>query len=100
MKPEKDVIFKESPTGLYYHDTEDRAFTMVTIVKENREGFTNREFERSGQARRALALLGYLAPKDFNNMVSSNMVNNCPVSKVDITTANNIFGPDVATLKC
>jgi hypothetical protein len=33
------------------------------------------------------------------NMVRSNMITNCPVSTINITNANKIFGPDIATLK-
>jgi hypothetical protein len=64
------------------------AITMVNIAKENHEGFTNREFDRAKQACRALALRGYPSPKDFKKMVRSNMIDNCPVSKIDITNAD------------
>jgi hypothetical protein len=57
---------------------------MVNTIKENREGFTNREFEKAKEARRALDLVGYPSPKDFMNMVRSNMIKNCPVSPIDI----------------
>jgi hypothetical protein len=36
VQPQKKVIFKQSPSGLYYHDTADRAIVMVNTVKENR----------------------------------------------------------------
>jgi hypothetical protein len=41
-QPTKKVIFKQSLSGLYYHDTRDRAIVMVNTIKENREGYTNR----------------------------------------------------------
>jgi hypothetical protein len=72
---------------------------MVNTVKENRDGYTNREFERSKVARRALGMVGYPSPADFTNMVRANMIQNCPVTPTDITTSNKIFGPDVASLK-
>jgi hypothetical protein len=40
-QPTKKVIFKQSLSGLYYHDTGDRAIMMVNTIKENREGYTN-----------------------------------------------------------
>jgi hypothetical protein len=98
-KPDKDVVFKQSPAGLYYHDTGDLAFVMVKTIKENHEGFTSREFEKAKEVRCALALVGYPSPKDFMNMVRSNMITNFPVSPIDITNSNKIFGPDIATLK-
>jgi hypothetical protein len=72
LKTETEIIFKEGVSRLYYHNTQD--------------GFTEREFHRAKQAHRALALLG-----------PSTMINNFPVSKIDITTANKTFGPDVVT---
>jgi hypothetical protein len=52
------MIFQHSRSGLYYHDTKDRAVVMVNTVKENREGYTHREFERAKVARRALSMVG------------------------------------------
>jgi hypothetical protein len=98
-KPDKDVVFRQSPAGLYYHDTGDRAFAMVNTIKENHEGFTSREFEKAKEARHALALVGYPSPKYYMNMVRSNMITNCPVSPIAITNVNKIFGPNIATLK-
>jgi hypothetical protein len=72
LKTETEIIFKEGVSRLYYHNSQD--------------GFTEREFDRAKQAHRALALLGLSA-----------MINNFPVSKIDIITANKTFGPDVVT---
>jgi hypothetical protein len=58
-KPEKDIIFAASASGLYYHDTTNHALVMAATVKSNREGITNREFEKAKAARRALGLVGY-----------------------------------------
>jgi hypothetical protein len=44
-------------------------------------------------------MVGYPSEKDFKNMVSSNMIRNCPVKPEDISAANKIFGPNVASLK-
>jgi hypothetical protein len=98
-QPTKNMIFKQSLSGLYYHDRRDRAIVMVNTVKENREGYMNREFERAKVLRRALGMVGYPSPADFTNMVCANMIPNCPVTPTDITTSNKIFSPDVASLK-
>jgi hypothetical protein len=55
----KNVIFKESLAGLYYHDTKDRAVGMVNTVKESHEGYMNQEFERAKVAQRELGMVGY-----------------------------------------
>jgi hypothetical protein len=106
VKPDKHVVFKESESGIYYHDTTNRSFIVlsddkmtVDKVRNNREGFTDRDYERAKWARKALGLVGYPSPKDFKHMLSSNMIKNCPVTFIDVTNANKIFGPDLATLK-
>jgi hypothetical protein len=75
-KPDKDVIFSASWSGLYYHDTTNRAVVLVKTVKQNKEGFTEREYNRVKSARRALGLIEYHSPRDFKNMVRSNMIKN------------------------
>jgi hypothetical protein len=71
---------------------------MVNTVAENREGFTQREYDDAKAARRGLVMVGYPSPKDFKNMVRSNMIKNCPNTPANISAANKIFGPDVASL--
>jgi hypothetical protein len=105
VQPTKEVIFEHSPLGLYYHATNNCDIIMTTkyggieTVKENRGGYTQHEYEGVKQVRRALGMVGYPSPKDFGNMVHSNMIHNCPVAPSDVEAADNIFGPDIALLK-
>jgi hypothetical protein len=98
-KPEKDIIFAASASGLYYHDTTKCAVVMVTAVKSNREGLTDREIEKAKAAQRALRLVRYPSPRDFKNMVRSNMIKNCSVTSTDIYKAHKLFDDDIATLR-
>jgi hypothetical protein len=98
-KPEKDVIFAASASGLYYHDTNNRSVVMVTTIKSNRGGLTDREFEKAKAARRALGLVGYPSPWDFKNMVISNMIKKCSVTSTDMDNAHKLFGDDIASLR-
>jgi hypothetical protein len=72
---------------------------MVNTVKSKREGLTDREFERAKAARRALGMVSYPLPRDFKNMVRSNMIKNCSVTSNDINNAHKMFGDDIATLR-
>jgi hypothetical protein len=72
---------------------------MVNTVAENREAFTQREYDDAKAARRGLGMVGYSSPRDFKNMFRSNMIKNCPITPANIAAANKIFGPDVASLK-
>jgi hypothetical protein len=46
-----------------------------------------------------MGMVGYLTERDFKNMVSSNMIRNFPVTPADISAANKICGPNVASMK-
>ena len=85
--------------GLYYQNTVDCAIVQVNTVADNRECFTCREYEGSKAARRALVLVGYPSERDFTNMVISNMIVNCPVTPQDIKKYDEIFGPNVPSMK-
>jgi hypothetical protein len=98
-KIDKDVIFSASHSGLYYHDTTNREVVLVNTVKQNKEGFTEREYNRAKSARRALRLVGYPSPRAFKNMVRSDMIKNCSVTSTDIDNAHKLFGDDVVTLR-
>jgi hypothetical protein len=106
-KPDHSVVFKESPSGMYYNDTANRKYVMLNVekaemvdtVRANREGFTDRDYERAKRARKALGLVGYPSPMYFKNMVRSNMIKNCTVTSTDVANANKIFGLDRITLR-
>jgi hypothetical protein len=99
VQPHKQIVFQKSGSGLYYHDTTYRAVVMVNSVGHNREGFTNRAYNKAKQARRAMGMVGYPSEKDLRNMVSSNMITNCPFTPTDINAANKIFGHTIASIK-
>jgi hypothetical protein len=63
---------------------------LVNTVKQNKEGFTEREYNREKSARRALGIVGYPSPRDFKNMVRSNMIKNCSVTSSDIDNAHKL----------
>jgi hypothetical protein len=71
---------------------------MVDTVKENRDGYTRRKLAGAKEARRAVGMVGYPSPKDFQNMVRSNLILNFPVTPNDINTAKK-NGPNVTSLK-
>jgi hypothetical protein len=49
--------------------------------------------------RRAQAMIGNHSKKNYKGMVSSNMIANCPISLSNVTNANSIFGPDLASIR-
>ena len=92
---DREVRFQLSTNGLYYFGSADRenSVLMINTVSENQEGFTRREYKGSLEARRAMHLLGFPSEREFENMVCSNMIINCPVTFDDVNNAKHIFGP-------
>ena len=99
MLPGREVVSNVPTNGLYYHNTMECVIVIVKTVVENREGFTRQEYEGEKAARRALGLVGYPLEWDFTNMVSSNIIVNCPFTPQDLKKSDNIFGPDVPSMK-
>jgi hypothetical protein len=40
-------------------------------------------------------MMGNPSEKDYNTMVSNNLIPECPITSMDITNARAIFGPDL-----
>ena len=99
--PDREVRFQLSPNGLYYFDSADRENIVLSLntVSENREGFTRREYKGAREAQRAMHLLGFPPERDFENMVCSNTIVNCPVTFDDVKNAKLISCPDITSFK-
>jgi len=97
--PEHKVHFKCSDEGLYYHDVDNRAITLVTTVEGNKEGYSERQIKQAELARKIYAMVGRPSPKDFMAMIKTGTLKNVPITAADVLAANKIFGPDVGSLK-
>ena len=71
----------------------------MNTVAENRERFVDREVKGARGSRQALGMLGFPSERDFEDMMRSNIIVNCPITHRNIVNAENIFGPDVNSLK-
>ena len=98
---DREVRFQLSPNRLYYFGVVDRENSVLLLdtVSENRGGFTRRDYEGSQEARQAMHLLGFPSDQYFENMVSSNIIVNFPVTFDDVKNAKLFFGPDITSLK-
>ena len=72
---------------------------LVSTVKENRKGYTPRQFERAKVARKLLHVLGCPTAEKLKLMLKQNLVRNCPVTAEDVNLAEQIFGLDMGALK-
>ena len=98
---DREVRFQLSPNGLYYFDAKDRenSVLLLNTVLENQEGFTQREYKGPREAWQAMQLLGVPSGRDFEKMLCSNMIINCPIIFDNVKNTKLIFGPDITSLK-
>ncbi len=69
-------------------DSTKKEVTLVQTVHSNYEGFTKREVIKAREAREAQAMLGNPSKKDFQGLVSGNLIPNCPIARANIPNAN------------
>ena len=62
-------------------------------------GFTSRKIERAKLVRKIYINVGLPIVKNFKDMVSTNMISNCPISVAYIINSDKIYGPSMASLK-
>ena len=75
------------------------ATTLVQTVRSNYDGFTKKDIKAAKAARKLQVMIGSPSEKDYGVMVSSNMINNCPIDSTDVSNARAIFGPDLASVR-
>jgi hypothetical protein len=68
-------------------------------VAENKNKYTVTDYSRASLARKLQIKIGRHSDKEFIRIVENNLLPHCPVTKQDKINAQDIFGPDVGTLK-
>jgi hypothetical protein len=58
-----------------------------------------RELLKAREAREAQAMLENPSEKDFQGLVSGNLIPNCPIARTNISNAGKIFGPDLESIR-
>ena len=97
---DKMLPFRKSPQGLYYYKPDIvKQVSMVQTVKDNEAFYSRRQIDRAKRARELLHSLGCPSVADLKKIIKMNSIQNCPVTVDDVNLAEQIYGPDVATLK-
>ena len=92
--------FSESGEGLYYYDTNDPiGVALINTIKHNKSSYTDTDYHRALVACQLRIKIGRPWIKDFKNIIMGNLLPNCPVTLQDIDMAEDIFGPDIGSLK-
>jgi Reverse transcriptase (RNA-dependent DNA polymerase)/Zinc knuckle len=94
-----EVVFRQSEQGLFYVDMATKGSIFVNTVAGNKVRYTRRERDRADLARRLQQTIGRPSTREFINIVNKNLLPNCPITAVDIMAAENIYGPDLGSLK-
>jgi hypothetical protein len=88
-----DTPTKNSKT-ITWQDT-----TLVNTVANKKSNYTAKEFRMAELARKVQCMIGRPSLKDFLKIVDNNQLVNCPVTRRDVVAAEDIFGPDLGSLK-
>jgi len=101
-KPDGTVRhFRPSVSGLHYCDTTKlrQETVLINTVAEKKAQYTERAFKQAALARRLQDIIGRPSTRDYIKIVMGGMMRNCPVSRADIAAAEDIFGPNLGSLK-
>jgi hypothetical protein len=95
--------FKCNPEGLYTFKVSDKYLKkeshLINTVKENRVGYTQRQFEQVKRARELYHIVGTPTIETFKALIKMNTIRNCPVTTEEVNIAEKIFGADMSSLK-
>jgi len=95
-----NMLFRCHLSGLHYFDPRDeKSFSFVNTVEENKQAFTKRQVQRAEVAKVLYSKLAFPSWRDYKWIVRANMIKNCPVTLDDINSAEKIWGKDDAALK-
>jgi hypothetical protein len=72
-------------------DSTEEGVTLVQTVRGNYEGITKRKVIKAREAREAQAMLGKPSKKDFQGLLSGNLIPNCPIARGNKPNARKIF---------
>ena len=72
---------------------------IIDSVKENMQGYTQREIQNAKKAREFYTMCMKLTVQNLKHLVNSNFIKNCPITINNINIAENVNGPNVGTLK-
>ena len=99
--PNQEMRFKESTSGLFFYKPTavTQEHSNVTTLTENKTFHTDRQFQKAKRARDFYHAMGTPSLPDLKALLHMNMIKDNPVTLEDVHLAEQIFGPDVGTLK-
>ena len=80
-------------------DAAKQSVAMIQTVDKKKSNYTNALYSRAVLACSIQKIIGRPSTRTFMRIVDNNLLPNCPISRDDILAAEDIFGPDVGSLK-
>jgi hypothetical protein len=93
------TCFKELWRGLYFLETGETSTICINTVEDNKARYTNHNYSRAILARKIQKIIGRPSTQTFLAIVHKNQLPNCPITCKDIIAAEDIFGPNIGSLK-
>ena len=83
------VAFNENKDGI----------ALLNTLEDNRTKYTKRNYSRALLAHNNQKIIGHPSTRDFMKIIDNNLLPNFPLTRRDIIIAENMFGPDIGSLK-
>jgi hypothetical protein len=94
---EGNMKFECNPEGFYTFEVSDKYLEMeshlINTVKENRVGYTQRQFEQAKKVRELYHIVGTPTIETFKTLLKMNAIRNCPVTMEDVNIAKRFLDP-------
>jgi hypothetical protein len=95
--------FECNPEGLYTYKVSNEYLKkqshLINTVKENRVGYTQRQFEQAKRAQELYHIIGTPTIESFKALIKMNAIKICPVTTEDVNNAKKIFETNMSSLR-
>ena len=93
--------FVMSEKGLFYLDMSDPTseVALINTVADNKNKYSACAYSRALLTRKVLGIIGRPARQHYIWLVNNYLIKNCPITREDIMVAEDIWGPDIGSLK-
>ena len=93
-------IFRPSKKRLYCSDiAHDVGTILIHTVDSNKPKYSVRQYSLAKKSRDIQDIIGRPSTKDFIKYAEGNMIWNCNITRQDILRAEDIFGPNLGSVK-
>jgi len=72
---------------------------LITTVADKKSNYTVKDYNSAQLARKIQNMIGRHSYRDFLHIVERNQLINCPISRLDVVAAEDIFGANLGSLK-